>query len=323
MKNQTKKNTKHTKRSFYHFSLSQYIAFHYQALEFSITKMRQTLTETWMTAAVIGIALALPAIFFVLLHNINIVANHLETGTQISLFLDQHADLKALTAHIEARPDVANVHYISPEEGLKELETQEGLSDVLAQLPENPLPSVMEVSPATQITTPEQVQHLLDALKIMPGVDSVKLDMLWVKRLHAILTFCQCLVIGLSLLLAFAVIFVINHTIRLSTQNRQKEINVLMMIGATRGFVRRPFLYTGILYGGMGSVLAWIFVETCICGLSFPAAHLADLYHTSITLQGLDFFASIDVIVLGLLLGWIGSWSAVSHCITQDYSNPQ
>ncbi len=309
------------KRIAHRFSLDRYAIFHWQALGLSFDQLRKNLVASCMTIAVIGIALALPAVFFVLLQNADFVGKSLEKGTQISIFLNPSKTTSASTddlmAKIQAVPDVASVNYISPEKGLKELETQEGLSGVLEQLPFNPLPAVIEVYPSPHVTTPEQTQRLLNTLEQMPGVDSVKLDMLWVKRLHAIVNVGKSIVYALGTLLGLAVILVVNHTIQLSTQNRHAEINVLNLIGATRGFIRRPFLYTGVLYGSFGGFFAWIFVEFFILFLSFPVDHLAGFYHTHFELHGLGFLGGFNLILLGLLLGLLGSWSAVSRSMKE------
>lgn len=304
-----------------HFSLERYFLFHWQALLLSIRQLRQTPMVTWMTMGVIGISLALPAVFFVLLKNVHFMTEGLEKGTQISLFLTPSSanslSTDELMARINVLPDVAHVRYISPEQGLQELEKEEGVAGVLKQLPVNPLPPVLEVYPSKNLTSPEEIQHLLETLKALPGVDSAKLDMLWIQRLQAILDLGERSVMALSILLAVAVVLVIHHTIRLSTQTHQKEMSVLGLIGATLGFTRRPFLYTGMIYGFVGGFLAWIFVEFFVFCLSFPAADLADLYHTHFNLNGLSFGEGVDVLLLGMILGWIGSWSAVNRCIKE------
>lgn len=309
------------KKIAHRFSFHRYAIFHWQALQLSYQQLRTNAFSSSMTISVIGIALALPAVFFVFLQNAGIVAKNLERGTQISLFLSPTKATSELTdnliAKIQLNPDVATVNYISAEAGLHELETQDGLSGVLEQLPFNPLPAVIEITPATNVQTPEQIKNLLQSLEKMPGVDSVKLDMLWVKRLYAILAVGERIVVGLTTLLALAVILVINHTIRLSTQNRQKEINVLTLIGATKGFIRRPFLYTGVLYGSIGGLVAWIFVEIFILSISFSVENLAGFYNTQFILRGLGFFAGFNLILLGLLLGLVGSWSAVNRSMKQ------
>lgn len=302
-----------------HFSLERYFLFHWQALLLSIQQLRQTPMVTWMTMAVIGIALALPTVFFVLLKNVHFMTEGLENGTQISLFLNPSITNTTATGELMAKinvlPEVASVRYISPEEGLKELENEEGVTGVLKQLPVNPLPPVFEVHPTATMSNPEKIQHLLDTLKALPGVESAKLDMLWIKRLQAMLTLGERSVFALSLLLGLAVILVIHHTIYLSTQARQKEMNILGLIGATLGFTRRPFLYTGMLYGVVGAIFACFLVEVFVFCLSFPADNLADLYHTHFSLKGLNFVEGVNILVLGLILGWVGSWSAVNQCI--------
>ena len=307
-----------------YFSLSRYLILHWQAFQSSFQHLRRSTLASIMTCGVIGVALALPAVFFVLLQNGASITNNLDTKTQISLFLNPATDaltIQDMLAKIGLRTDVANVHYISPDEGLRDLQTQSEFSNVLDQLPSNPLPPVIEVYPAASITTPEAIQNLFEALRNLPGVDSAKLDMQWIKRLSAIVAFGKQAVISLGLLLALAVILTINHTIRLDTQNRHKEIDVLMLIGATHRFIRRPFLYSGMLYGMIGGLLACLFVGIIIFSLSASTNHLAASYHTRFELSGLSFNASLNLIMLGMLLGLIGSWSAVRQNIARNHQN--
>lgn len=304
-----------------HFSFGRYFIFHEQALKWSIHQLEQKALSTWVTFWVIGVALALPAVFFVLLQNAGLVSSNFEKNTQISLFLQSGETpdaAKILMEQIQVRTDVANTHYISPEEGLRDLEEQGGLSNVLEQLTLNPLPGVIEVYPAETLQSPAQIKLLLDDLKAMPGVESAKLDMLWVQRLEGIVLLGQRLVLALGLLLGLAVLLVIYHTIQLSTQNRHQEISVLTFIGATNAFIRRPFLYAGFLYGLLGSFMAWMFVETIIFSLSFSVENLAGLYQSHFVLKGLGLLDGVSLLVIGSCLGWLGSWLAVSRCIKSE-----
>src|SRR5690606_22659785 len=118
---------------------------------------------------------------------------------------------------------------------------------VLRELPENPLPAVLLVTPK-EINEAE-LGDLQQQLQSLEDVDLVQLDMLWVQRLSAILQLGDRFVFGLTLLLVATLLLVIGNTIRLHIENRRTEIEVIKLVGGTDGYVRRPFLYMGALYG--------------------------------------------------------------------------
>ena len=135
-----------------------------------------------------------------------------------------------------------------------------GLGDALAQLDENPLPHVLVLEFDQATVSPEQLSATADELQQLPLVDSVRLDMQWVQRLHAILEMGRRVAFALGIALALGVLLVIGNTIRLAVENRRDEIVVVKLVGGTNGYVRRPFLYTGLWYGVAGGLLAWLLV---------------------------------------------------------------
>ena len=90
----------------------------------------------------------------------------------------------------------------------------------------------------------------------MPEADLVQEDLQWVRRFNAILEIVRGSVLLASVLLAAAVLVIVGNTIRLDIESRRDEIIIIKLIGGTDGFVRRPFLYTGIWYGLAGGLLA-------------------------------------------------------------------
>lgn len=298
--------------------MSSMLNYHQQALQQAMRQFSRTPISTLLTVAVIGIALALPSSLLVLLNNVKIVSRGWERGTQISLFLKRDLSAKALdhaVGNIKLRPDVAYTHYISPEQGLQELEQQAGFAQILQQLPENPLPPVVEVYPALDLQTPDSVQDLLMNLQQLPEVESAKLDMQWLQRLYQIIALVQRGASVMLILLALAVLLVVGNTIRLATENRREEIAVLKLIGATDAFVRRPFLYVGVIFGLMGGLIAWSLNNILIIILDNPVQALASLYNTAYELLGLSSPAGFLLMLFGGLLGWLGSWLAVNRHI--------
>lgn len=269
-----------------------------------------------MTAAVIGIALALPSGLHVVLKNAQQLSGGWDGAAQISLFLNRSVgndEAERLAKQIQKLPQVAGVTYISRHEALLEFQRLSGFGDALQALKDNPLPSVLVIRPASEASTPKATEALLERLGAYPPVDLAQLDMQWVKRLYVIMELVRRGVVVLAILLAIAVLLVVGNTIRLAIQNRRDEIVVMKLIGGTDGFIRRPFLYTGFWYGLFGGLIAWVLVTLSLSILSDPVERLAGLYQSRFELSGLDLASAIMLLATSILLGLAGSWLAVGR----------
>ncbi len=269
-----------------------------------------------MTWLVIAIAVALPAALFVVFSNVQQIGQTWQDSSQISVFLkkdtnsNQAQDLRGRWAQ---RPDVALATYVSPEQALDEFKRGSGLGELANHLDENPLPAVILIKPRIGGNAPDVLNSLQQALIADPLVADVRLDMLWVKRLHQFITIAERLVVALAGLLALGVLLVIGNTIRMAIENRRDEILVVKLVGATDAYVRRPFLYTGLWYGVGGGILAVILLAIGFWWLSVPVTQLADLYQSSFRLQGLNFIESLQLVLIAGLTGLLGAWIAVAR----------
>ena len=150
-------------------------------------------------------------------------------------------------------------------------------------------------------------------LQGMALVDDVMLDMKWMQRLQAMLEVGERLAFSLGLALALGVLLIIGNTIRLAIENRRDEIVVVKLVGGTNAYVRRPFLYTGIWYGVIGGMLAWVLVALGLQWISGPVGHLAELYQSLFHLIGLGFVGLVALLLIGAGLGLLGAWLAVAR----------
>jgi len=143
----------------------------------------------------------------------------------------------------------------------------------------------------------------------------VQLDTEWVKRLHAILDVLRRVVALTGALLGAGVVLVVGNTVRLDILNRRAEIEVMKLVGASDGFARRPFLYSGVWYGLGGGIIALLLVAIAAALLAGPVAELASLYASRFHLEGLGIAVSSEVLGLAVALSWLGSWLAATHHI--------
>ena len=125
--------------------------------------------------------------------------------------------------------------------------TYSGFGAALEALQENPLPHVLHVHPQPDASSPASLEILRHYFTAWPEVDLVQIDSEWVKRFSAILDLLRQLLTLAAVVLGVGVLAVIGNTIRLEILNRRAEIEVTKLVGGSNGFVRRPFLYAGVL----------------------------------------------------------------------------
>lgn len=289
---------------------------HLRTLIASLGMLSRHPLSSFMTTAVIAIALALPTTMYAALNNLSQVSIGWDNSAQISLFLRPEITEKqarALMAKLKLYDDIDSVKLIPKDLALQEFQKTSGFGEALEQLGKNPLPHVIEVKPVIDQSRPDKINHLIKQLGQLKQVDLAQLDLQWVKRLYAMLEIAHKGIWMISILLGLAVLLVVGNTIRLDIQNRQEEIKVIKLIGATNAFIRRPFLYTGFWYGLSGGLLAWILSAFSVGLLADSVDRLALLYTSDFQLSGLSFAEAMTLIGFSCLLGLAGSWLAVSR----------
>jgi cell division transport system permease protein len=289
---------------------------HSRAALYGLAQLSRTPFSALVTCIVIGITLALPMALFILLKNVEVLSQHVRQNTQLTLYLKSdinETQVSQLVRSLNKNPAIDKVRAISPTQGLKELQQQAGLDNVLADLQNNPIPWAIVISPKASYHSPEALTHLSQTLKQHPEVDSVQLDILWVERLFALMKLAHRAVYALTLFLGIGVLLIINNCIRSATQHNKKEIDVIKLIGGTAMFIRRPFLYAGMIYGLLGGIIAWELVDLLLLWINSPTEQLAALYHSQFQLLGMDILNTFVLLLSSIGLGLIGAWSAISY----------
>ena len=273
---------------------------------------------SFFTCLVMAVALSLPMGLALLLDNVERLGGSWQRAAQISLYMKLDVDAEeggALREQVLDMPDVAEASWISREQALEEFQQLSGLGEALRELPENPLPGVIVVTPRE--VDRDGLEALRQRLSGLPGVEQAQLDLLWVERLTAILKLGDRFVFGLSLLLIATLLLVIGNTIRLHIENRRTEIEVVKLVGGTDGYVRRPFLYMGALYGLGAGVIAWLLLAYGLGWLNEAVVGLAGLYGSDFGLAGVPADDGLSLVLGAVLLGYIGAWLAVARHLSE------
>lgn len=263
-----------------------------------------------MTIIILGIAFAVPVLFWILSNNIDTIAAQWKSSGYISLYASPSLSkqrISELVSEIKALPSVGNVHYISPEEGLALFQSQEGMHDIMQYLPDNPLPSVINVTPAVSVNTPAEVNQLYDELSALEGVDEAKMDMAWLTRIRVIFNILRSLGHILLLLVSCAVLLMVGNTLRLSIQTHRDSVQILKLVGATDSYITRPFLYSAINYTLGGAIFALILCAFFLWRLNRFISSLGLMYDMHLHLDGLSTEHVLTVLVFAIILGWFGA----------------
>lgn len=297
-------------------ALLVWLAQHLQALIASIGQAVRYPVSSLLTTAVIGISLALPAGFYLLLENAGAVLSSWGSSAQLALFLNLDVPeerARNLAGEIRGHPQVAAATYLSRAEVLEEYRRMSGFREALEALTDNPLPAVILVQPRTEDAAGDVGERLLADLRQLAEVDAAQYDRQWVQRLYAIMDILERAVLILATLLALGVLLIVGNTIRLAIFNRRAEIEINILFGATNAFIQRPYLYSGLMHGIGGALLAWLLVNGALQLLSAPAARLAELYLSDFALSGLRAREVLCLLATGGALGVAGSWIAVQR----------
>lgn len=267
---------------------------------------------------VIGVALSLPAGMYVLLQNVQGWVAQLTSTPQVSLFLSLAAktdDVDKLRKQLERHPAIDRIEFVPRAQALEQLKQSTGLADVIGGLNQNPLPDAFIVYPKHGAVL--VLQALREELAKLPPVELAQLDSVWAYKLEALLKFGRMMALILACLLSLALVAITFNTIRLQILTQREEIEVAKLIGATNGFIRRPFLYFGAMQGLLGGIMAWLIITIGLLVLNYQLNALSQLYESPFTLHPPSSGDSVTLLLFSMYLGWLGAWLSVARHLSK------
>ncbi|MCO6523852.1 MAG: permease-like cell division protein FtsX [Candidatus Schmidhempelia sp.] len=276
--------------------------------------IRQHLLASILTIIVIAISITLPTICYLLWKNVNEAAKQWYPTPNLTVYVNQdinQAQTDKLIDDITKYPQVEKIKYLSQSDTLEEFREWSGFSEALDLLGENPLPAVIIVMPKDEAKKSVILTELKKNIQSLDKVDDVRLDDSWFARLTALTGMVEAIAWTISLLMIIAVSLVIGNSIRLMIFARRQTILVMQLIGATEGFILRPFLYSGMLNGVVGAVLALCMSEIFIFRVDAIILNVSSVFGTVFKLTGITLEESTFIILLSGIFGWLSAWVAV------------
>lgn len=220
---------------------------------------------------------------------------------------------QAIAAQLRALPGVAAVGYVDKAEALRRFRRAFGdsLAGVTEALGDNPLPASFEVELQAGADAPAAIEELAAAAGKLEGVEEVRYDRAWLDRVGTLLRTARIVGLCLAVPVFAAVALVMASVLRLAVYARREEIEIMLLVGATPGLVRGPFLVAGLAQGLLAAALALALVEAARRALLWqagadPVALLSLVLGAPLPLRAAGLVATT-----GGLVGLLGSFVAV------------
>jgi cell division transport system permease protein len=285
----------------------------------ALANLRQNVFVSVVTVATITLALLIAALFLLVYVNLEGMANGWSDKVQITAYFDREPTplaVAALKGRVKAIPGTSKLVFVSKQEAEVRLRSRlKGQESLLEGIGPEVLPASLEISLDRGHRESAQVTRYVAALKQVPGVSEVQYGEEWVARFNAFMNFFRLMGALLGSFLAITVLFIVSNTIKLTIYARKEELELLGLVGATRFFIKAPFLIEGVLQGALGALLSLIALGGCYAAFLHNAGNLLGVNPAGAGLCFLPAGHLAALLLGGVLLGFIGSATSLRRFI--------
>lgn len=285
----------------------------------AFTNIRQNIFVNVVTIGTITLALLIVSLFLLVFVNLENAAENWSERVQVTVYFGRELssqEQSALRGRILALPETSRVSYVSRDEALKRFKGRlRGQETLLEGVRPEVLPTSFEIALKRAHRDTQGVERFVGSLKRISGITEVQYGEEWVRRFNAFINFMRMLGALLGGFLVLAVVFIVSNTIKLTIYARRDEIEVMSLVGATRFFIKAPFLLEGLIQGLAGALIAVTLLLAMYAGFLHNAGSFVSFNPAS---SGLGFLPPeyIGYIILaGAILGFIGSLTSLKRFI--------
>ncbi len=279
----------------------------YHSIQEAVAAYRRTPVLALLSASSIGLSLFVLGTFGIVAYNVDVTLRAIERRVEVVAYLRDDitaAQLEVLQSDVRSFPEVEGVVHVSKFEAMRNAMQQlEEFRDVFTDLETNPLPASVEIRLRPDFRNPESVEHVAQLIDLYPFVEDVRYGREWVNKIYQLRRLGGAVAVILGIAFAVVAILVIGTTVRMAVLARREEIAVMRLVGATDGFIRRPFLLEGLVTGLAGGLLALL--------LTYAAYRIVD--GSLIDLEWLPSTWAMAGTLAGGLLGLLASGVALKR----------
>lgn len=278
--------------------------------------LEEALTSLWrsrlinaLSIGTIAVSLFVLGAFLTVASNLNQVVDRWTQKVRVTFYLADGLEPRirdSLVNRLGDDPAVESVELVSREEALERFRALfRDLRTLPDDLGENPFPASLEIALRAGRQSPDEVRRLVDQFEKAPGVQEVQYDLLWIERLSTAARLVRGVGALLGGILVLAGVFTISNVIRLTVYARQDELDIMRLVGATRAYVKGPFVVEGMLQGGLGGLVAVGLLWLAFRVLATEAMAASDLMGRTVVL--LPRQLSVLLVAGGMVVGIVGS----------------
>jgi cell division transport system permease protein len=268
-------------------------------------------------STVIGIALVLfmLGILSVLILNTQKLTTYVQENIHVQIFLAQDvsdSDVQRLKKEIDAEPFTRSTTYVSKEEGARILSEELG-EDFVDFLGYNPIEASIDLRLTADYAHPDSIENVVAGIEDATGVSEVAYSPNLVKQINQNVNKIGLVILAFSVLLLLVAIALINNTIRLTIYSKRFIIKSMQLVGATSGFIQRPFILTGVLQGILASFIAISLILGILytVRMEFPA-----LFEFNDLIMFVKLFGLVSL--LGIIISGFSTLFAVRRYLRSD-----
>ena len=262
-----------------------------------------------LSVGTIAVSLFVLGAFLTIASNLNEVVARWSRKVQVTFYLTDGLEApvrESLVGRLKDDPAVESVEEISRDQALARFRSLfRDLQTLPDDLGENPFPASVEATLRPGRESPEEVKRLVAAFEKAPGVEEVQYDLLWIQRLATAIRLVRGVGALLGGILVLAGVFTISNVIRLTVYARQDELDIMRLVGATRAYVKGPFVVEGLIQGGLGGLISVGLLWAAFRVLARDALAASDLMGRAVVFLPLD--VCVFIVAGGMAVGVIGS----------------
>lgn len=285
----------------------------------ALANLRQNVFVSAVTVGTIALALLIASLFLLVYVNLEGMAEGWSDKVQVTAYFDKEPAplaVAALKGRVAAIPGTAKVLFVGQAEAEKRLRSRlKGQESLLEGITPDVLPASLEISLDRNHRDNESVAGYVRKLKQVQGVTEVQYGEEWVKRFNSFMNLFRLMGALLGSFLTLTVLFIVSNTIKLTIYARKDELELLGLVGATRFFIKAPFLIEGVLQGAAGAVISLLALLGCYFAFLKNAGDFLGINPASAGLSFLPATHLAGVVLGGVLLGFIGSATSLKRFV--------